>query len=51
MLLVFVVVVLGFALRGMSSEERQAIRQARSSGVSVFLKDAIAKPPSGGEAF
>ena len=49
-ILVFVVVVLGFALRAMSPEERVQFGRTVLSGL-VFIKDAIAKPPSGGEGF
>ena len=49
-LLVFVVVVLGFALRAMSPEERVQFGRTVLRGL-VFIKDAIAKPPSGGEGF
>ncbi len=49
-ILVFVVVVLGFALRAMSSEERVQFGRTVLRGL-VFIKDAIAKPPSGGERF
>ena len=49
-ILVFVVVVLGFALRAMSPEERVQFGRTVLRGL-VFIKDAIAKPPSGGEGF
>lgn len=49
-ILVFVGVVLGVVLKGMSSEERWRFGQAVVDGL-VFIKDSIAKPPSGGEAF
>jgi len=48
--LVFVAVVLGIFLRGMSSEERWRFGRTVLD-VLVFIKDLIAKPPSGGEAF
>jgi rhomboid protease GluP len=43
-------VVLGVVLRGMSSEERWKFAQALLDGL-VFIKDSVAKPPSGGEGF
>jgi rhomboid protease GluP len=49
-ILVFVGVVLGFVLRRMSSEERLRFAQAIVDGL-VFIKDSIAKPPSGSEGF
>ncbi len=49
-ILVVVGVVLGLVLRGMSSEERLKFGQAVVDGL-VFIKDSIAKPPKGGEAF
>ena len=49
-ILVFAGVVLGFVLRRMSSEERLRFAQAIVDGL-VFIKDSIAKPPSGGEGF
>jgi rhomboid protease GluP len=49
-MLVFGVVVLGLLLRGMSSEERLRFGRTILDGL-VFIKDAIAKPPSGGDAF
>ena len=45
-----VTVVLGLVLRGMSPEERLKFGQAVVDGL-VFIKDTIAKPPKGGEAF
>jgi rhomboid protease GluP len=45
-----VTVVLGLVLRGMSPEERLKFGQAVVDGL-LFLKDTIAKPPKGGEAF
>jgi rhomboid protease GluP len=47
---VFGVVVVGLLLRGMSSEERLRFGRTILEGL-LFIKDAIAKPPSGGEAF
>ena len=49
-ILVVVGVVLGLVLRGMSPEERLKFLQAVVDGL-VFVKDSIAKPPKGGEAF
>ena len=49
-ILVFVGVVFGLVLRRMSSEERLRFAQALLDGL-VFIKDSIAKPPSGGEGF
>lgn len=49
-ILVVVGVVLGVVLRGMSPEERWKFAQAIVDGL-VFIKDSIAKPPSGGEGF
>jgi membrane associated rhomboid family serine protease len=49
-MLVFVLVVLGLVLRGMSPEERVRLGKAMLASL-VFVKDAIAKPPSGGESF
>jgi len=49
-MLVFLLLVLGLVLRGMSSEERVRFGKAILAGL-VFIKDAIAKPPSGGESF
>jgi rhomboid protease GluP len=49
-ILVFVGVVLGFVLRRMPSEERLRFAQAILDGL-LFIKDSIAKPPSGGEGF
>lgn len=46
----FVGVVLGVVLRRMSSEERLRFAQAVVDGLA-FVKDSIAKPPAGGEAF
>jgi membrane associated rhomboid family serine protease len=43
-------VVLGMFLRGMSSEERWRFGRSVLDAL-VFIKDLIAKPPSGGEAF
>jgi membrane associated rhomboid family serine protease len=48
--LVFVAVVLGIFLRGMPSEERWRFGRTVLAGL-VLIKDLIAKPPSGGEAF
>jgi membrane associated rhomboid family serine protease len=49
-MLVFVVVVLGLLLRGMSPEER--LRFGRSVlAMLAFIKNAVVKPPAGGEAF
>ena len=45
-----VTVVLGLVLRGMSPEERLKFGQAVVDGL-VFIKDTLAKPPKGGEAF
>lgn len=49
-ILIFVGVVLGVVLRRMSSEERLRFAQALVDGLA-FVKDSIARPPSGGEAF
>ena len=49
-MLVFVLVVLGLALRGMSSEERVRFGKTILAGLR-FIRDAITKPPSGGESF
>ena len=49
-ILVLVTVVLGLVLRGMSPEERLKFAKAVVDGL-VFIKDTIAKPPKGGEAF
>jgi rhomboid protease GluP len=49
-MLVFGVVLLGLLLRGMSSEERLRFGRTIFQGL-LFIKDAIAKPPSGGDAF
>lgn len=49
-ILVLVAVALGFVLRRMSPEERLRFAQAIVDGL-VFIKDSIAKPPSGGEGF
>jgi rhomboid protease GluP len=49
-MLVFVLVVLGLALRGMSSEERVRFGKVILANL-LFIKDAITKPPSGGESF
>jgi rhomboid protease GluP len=49
-ILVLVTVVLGLVLRGMSPEERLKFGQAVVDGL-VFIKNTIAKPPKGGEAF
>jgi hypothetical protein len=47
-MLVFVLVVLALALRGMSSEERVRFGKTILAGL-LFIKDSITKPPSGGE--
>jgi len=49
-MLVFLAVVLGLALRGMSAEERVRFGRAILGGL-LFVKDAITKPPAGGEPF
>lgn len=49
-ILIVVGIVLGLVLRGMSSEERLRFAQAILDSL-VFIKDSIAKPPSGGEGF
>ena len=49
-ILVLVGIAFGFVLRRMSSEERLRFAQAIVDGL-VFIKDSIAKPPSGGEGF
>ena len=49
-ILVLVGIAFGFVLRRMSSEERLRFAQAIIDGL-VFIKDSIAKPPSGGEGF
>jgi rhomboid protease GluP len=49
-MLVFVLVVLALALRGMSSEERVRFGKTILAGLR-FIGDSITKPPSGGESF
>jgi rhomboid protease GluP len=49
-MLVFVLVVLALALRGMSSEERVRFGKTILAGLR-FIRDSITKPPSGGESF
>ncbi len=49
-MLLFVGVVLFFVLRRLSPEERLRFAQVLVDGL-VFIKDAIAKPPSGGEGY
>ena len=49
-MLVFGLVVLGLALRGMSSEERVRFGKAIIAGIR-FIRNSITKPPSGGESF
>ncbi len=49
-MVVFAVVVLGLVLRRMSAEERLRFGRTILTGI-CFVRDAITKPPSGGEAF
>lgn len=49
-MLVFVLVVVGLVVRGMSQEERVRVAKAVLANL-VFLKDAILKPPPGADAF
>jgi len=49
-MLVFVLVVLGLALRAMSPEERVQFGRKILAGLLV-IKDSITRPPSGGESF
>ena len=49
-MLIFGAVVLGLVLRGMSPEERVRFGRTILAGL-VFVKDAITKPPAGGDAF
>ena len=49
-MLVFGLVVLGLALRGMSSEERVRFGKTILAGLR-FIRNSITKPPSGGESF
>ena len=49
-MLVFVLVVLGLALRGMSPEERLRFGGTILAGLR-FIANAIVKPPAGGESF
>ena len=49
-MILFAGVVLGLVLRGMSSEERLRFGRTILAGL-WFVKNAIAKPPAGGEAF
>ena len=49
-MLVFVAVVLGLALRGMSSEERVLVGRKILAAL-LFIKNAVTQPPSGGESF
>jgi membrane associated rhomboid family serine protease len=49
-MLVFVLVVLGLALRAMTPEERVQFGRKVLAGL-LFIKDSITRPPSGGESF
>jgi membrane associated rhomboid family serine protease len=49
-MLVFALVVLGFALRGMSAEERVRFGKAVLRSL-LFIKDSITGPPAGSESF
>ncbi len=49
-MLVFVAILLGLALRGMSSEERVLVGR-KILATLLFIKNAVTKPPSGGESF
>lgn len=49
-MLVFVAVVLGLALRGMSPEER-VLYGRKILAALLFIRNSITKPPSGGESF
>ena len=49
-MVVFLSVVLGLALRGMTPEDRVRFGRAMLAGLR-FMRDAVTKPPSGGEPF